>query len=463
MPTLTIALEKIVFLPANRVTDDTSVLTLKNLVFEPLCRWEHGQALPGLFARWEHSADGRLWRFYLRDGATFHDGVRCTADHVIDFLHGILQSVDTFGMPWSYARYFAGAEFTAEGPDCLAVRCVQPFGDIVEVFSEFYPCRTAADGAPLLGTGPWRVTGWNPDRDVTLQRVAPAAPGTAPRLRLVAQPDADQRWRDLRDGAIDIGHHLERMTAPDRRDPRFDWRLQANTLSVISYLNGSSGLFADPVARLAINHAVDVPTIIAELFHGLAVPAASVVSQFHLGSAQAAVQPLAYDPERARALFGQCAAAEQLVLRTPQYMPDKAAEVTAMVQQALARVGVRARVDTQADRPEYAREIGRKQMGDVAIFDSSPHSTFRVLNDKVSSASRGVWWQGHDDAALEALIVRANHAVAHADRAAAYGRCLARLNANPPWLYLFNPIEIAASRPGLEHVSLNHKGLLVIP
>jgi peptide/nickel transport system substrate-binding protein len=462
MQTLTIALEKIVFFPANRVTDDTSVLTLKNLVFEPLCRWEHGQSLPGLFARWDHSADGRQWRFYLRDGATFHDGVRCTADHVIDFLHGILQSVDTFGMPWSYARYFAGAVVTAQGPDCLQVQCEQPFGDIVEVFSEFYPSRETADGAPLLGTGPWRVTEWTPGQDVTLQRVA-AKPGAPRRLQLVAQPDADQRWHALRDGAADIAHHLERMTAPDRRDPRFDWRLQANTLSVISYLNSSSGLFADPAARLAINHAVDVPAIIAELFHGLAVPAASVVSQFHLGSAQAALQPLAYDAERARALFGGCAASAELVLRTPQYMPDKAADVTAMVQQALANVGVRARVDTQTDRPEYAREIGRKQMGDVAIFDSSPHSTFRVLNDKVSSASRGVWWQGHDDPALEALIVQANHSVAHADRAAAYGRCLARLNANPPWLYLFNPIEIVAARPGLEYISLNHKGLLVIP
>lgn len=39
---LTIALEKLDFLPANRVTDDTSILTLKNLVFEPLLRWQPG-------------------------------------------------------------------------------------------------------------------------------------------------------------------------------------------------------------------------------------------------------------------------------------------------------------------------------------------------------------------------------------------------------------------------------------
>lgn len=459
MQALTIALEKIAFFPANRVTDDTSVLTLKNLVFEPLCRWEHGESLPGLFARWEHKDDGRVWQFHLRPGAVFHDGVRCTVEHVIDFLQGILRSVDTFGMPWSYARYFAGASFTARTADCLEVHLPQPFGDIVDVFSEYYLCRETADGAPTLGTGPYRVSDWQAGQSATLERVGGNGPQ---RLRLIAEPDADARWEALRDGVVDIAHHLERRDTPQRRDPRFSWHLQANTLSVMSYLNASSGLFSHPQARLAINHAVDVDAIIAELFHGLAVPTASVVSQFHLGSAQAALQPIPYAPERARVLFSTLEHSAELVLRTPLHMPERAAEVTAMVQQALAAVGVTARIERQTDRPEYAREIGRKQMGDVAIFDSSPHSTYRVLNDKVSSATRGVWWQGHDDPQLETLILNANHALGHAARAVAYGRCLARLHANPPWLYLFNPVEIAAARPGLDGVSLNHKGLLLI-
>ena len=68
----TVALEKVDFLAADRVTDDTSVLTLKNLVLEPLCRWKDGRVGPALFARWSHSADGREWRFTLRDGRGRH-------------------------------------------------------------------------------------------------------------------------------------------------------------------------------------------------------------------------------------------------------------------------------------------------------------------------------------------------------------------------------------------------------
>ena len=45
---LTVALERVEFLPLGRVTDDTSILTLRSLVFEPLCRWRDGRVGPGL-------------------------------------------------------------------------------------------------------------------------------------------------------------------------------------------------------------------------------------------------------------------------------------------------------------------------------------------------------------------------------------------------------------------------------
>lgn len=58
--TLRLSLEKVDFRQPTQVTDDTSILTLKNLVFEPLLKWQPaGLAGPGLFGSWEHSPDGR--------------------------------------------------------------------------------------------------------------------------------------------------------------------------------------------------------------------------------------------------------------------------------------------------------------------------------------------------------------------------------------------------------------------
>ena len=61
---------------------------------------------------------------------------------------------------------------------------------------------------------------------------------------------------------------------------------------------------------------------------------------------------------------------------------------------------------------------------------------------------------------VERLIAQANDAVAYDDRERAYGRCLSRLQANPPWLYLFHPIVECFCAPGVEGISLDHKGVL---
>ncbi len=460
MNQLSIALEKVDFLPVGRVTDDTSILTLKTLVFEPLCRWENGVVHPALFSRWEHSPDGRRWRFEVRPDAVFHDGRPCTAQEIVAYVETILHAVDTFGMKWSYARYLADARFTIPSPGILVVENPTPLADILDIFSEFYIARPDSAGRSILGTGPYRVTTFTPRESVTLE---PARAGGGPaRIIAMAIPDADDRYAAVAGGSVDAALNLERASRRLDGDQRLQWGRATNTLSVMYYLNCFKGVFTSPLARRAINHAVDAQMIVDELFHGLGIPSSTIVSPFHLGHAAARVAPIPYDRDMAKALFEQAGASDDLVIRTPEHMPEKAVEISRVVQHALSAIGIRARLDIQPDRPEYAREVGRKEIGDMAIFDSSPHSTYRILNDKISSAVRAVWWQGHDDPPLEALIRSANHAVAPADREAAYGRCLARLNANPPWLYLFHPVEIFAARSGISGLTLDTKGVLNI-
>jgi peptide/nickel transport system substrate-binding protein len=179
-----------------------------------------------------------------------------------------------------------------------------------------------------------------------------------------------------------------------------------------------------------------------------------------MGARAAGLAPIAHDPDRAKRLFDAVGLDGPVHLRTPMTLPEKAREVTQAVADSLARIGVPSVIEEQHDRPEYAREIGRKNTGDVAIFDSSPHSTFRVLNDKISCRAQGVWWQGYEDEQAEALIAAANRAVGDEAREAAYGAVLRRLHANPPWLYLFHPVEVFAARPGAGRFALDGTGIL---
>lgn len=460
MSTLAISLEKVDFLPPTRVTDDTSVLTLKNLVFEPLLKWENGFVKPALFERWTHSEDGRQWRFFIREGATFHDGKPCTADDITCFIEGILDAVDTFGMKWSYARYLKDARVIAEASGTVRVENPEPIADILDIFSEFYICRLDAFDRPILGTGRYRVAEFEPQKRAVLERVGAVA--GPERIVALAERHADARYTQLKVGEVDAALNLERVEGPLSFDETFDWGRAVNTLSVMYYLNCSAGIFRSADARLAVNHAVDTAAIARDIFHGLAVPSSTIVSPFHLGAAKAGLEPIAYDPDQAKRLLDPVDTGNTIKLRTPTFMPERAPEVSRFVAASLEAVGLKVEVETELERPEYARQIGRKDMGDMAIFDSSPHSTYRILNDKISSETQAVWWQGYDDAETEALIRAANHAVDNASREAAYARCLTRLHQNPPWLYLVHPVDVFAARKGTAGLSIDHKGTLNI-
>ncbi|WP_431281930.1 ABC transporter substrate-binding protein [Humitalea sp. 24SJ18S-53] len=453
-----IAVEKLRFLPARQVTDDPALLTLRSLVLEPLCLWRHGRAAPGLFARWQHHDEGRRWIFQIRDGAIFHDGTPCDADTILHFIAGIRDAIDTFGMASSYARYLAGCRITALSRRDVQVEAPAPFADILDLFAEFFISRETAEGLPLLGTGPYRVVDYAPERQVRLARVyATAGPA---QVTLLAVPLAEDRLRALRDGAVDVAMNLERCEHRLAFDADLDWLRTVNTLSVTAFLNAASGPFARPEARLAVNHAVDGQAIVEEIFFGLGVPATTIVSPAHLGASAAALAPIPYDPEAARRLFDTADIRAPVLIRTPTTTPERAERISQALAEALSAVGVPARIEVQPDRPAYAREASRREIGDMAIFDSTPQSTYRILNDKISSAVRALWWQGHDDPALEALIQRANRTVGDTAREAAYGACLTRLHANPAWLYLFHPIAVAGMRDGCADLMLNARGVI---
>ena len=460
MSTLTIALEKVDFLPPARVTDDTSILTLKNLVFEPLLKWNDGQVLPALFSHWTHKPDGREWRFVIRKSAVFHDGQPCVASDITDFIDSILEAVDTFGMKWSYARYLADAEILADGDGAIVVRNPHPIADILDIFSEFYICRFAPDGMPVLGTGPFRVLNFETKVRTELERVS----GNAEPQRIIAlcEPSADQRYALLKSDKVDAALNLERVEGKLEFDDAFQWGRAVNTLSVMYYLNCGEGIFRSPQARLAANHAVDTAAICREIFGDLAVPSSSIVSPFHLGMRTAGLSPIAYDPDGARALLAEVDGDRKIKLRTPTFMPERAPEISRFVAKALEAVGFEVEIEIETDRPEYARQIGAKKMGDLAIFDSSPHSTYRILNDKISSVTKAVWWQGYDDPEAERLIAAANAAVEPDTREHAYAACLTYLNANPPWLYLAHPVDVFAARKDIAGLSIDHKGTLTI-
>lgn len=468
--TLRLSLENVDFRLPTQVTDDNSVVALKSLVFEPLLRWKpHGHVEPALFDSWSNSSDARTWRFQIRENAIFHDGKPCDATAIVTYIEGFLTSRDYFDMPWSYSRYFADTKFSVGDNRTVKVETSEPFADILGIFCEFWPSRIDTDGKPVLGTGPFRVVEFERKNGIgraTLERLNPTRENIPHTILASHEPDAAKRFRLLREGKVDVALNLER--AEDLTVINFDsslhWNRLTSTLSVIYYLNCTDGVFSSPEARLAANLAVDNAALVKEVYHGLALPSATIVSPAHLGFPESQLDPIPYDPKRARILLEGLDTITPLILRTPTYMPEHAQKIAKFVAKSLRQVGFQVDVRVETNRPDYARSIGfHKRIGSLALFDSTPNSTFRVLDDKISSASHATWWLGYHDDETQELFQEAKRMTDYKDRAHAYAEVLRRLQENPPWLYIAHPEIVWASRHDLPYdLRIGQSGILSI-
>lgn len=462
METLSIAVTKARILPARQTTDEWNTQTIQALVFEPLVRWQDGNAIPALAESWEVLEEGRRWVFRLREGARFGDGSPCTAGDVLRMIETVRSARDSFGMAGPYARYLADLTLSAPDERTVELRCPEPNGDIADFLCEIYIIKEDAQGRPVLGTGAYTVEDYANGEFVRLRRREDASPSLQyERLEFLAMPEAEERYQALVSGRVGLAMDLDQLEQMPAGDD-FVWQQKANTLSVPFFLNGFVPPFNQPAARLGINLAVDRQALIDEVWGGRALPAATVVSPFHCGY-DSRIQPLACDLERAKALFDQAGMPAELHLRTPTYMPERALRTSQVVAGQLARVGIKVRIEVVEDRPEYARQVGAKQIGHMALFDSSPHSTCRVLFDKISSRQRAVWWQGVEDPAADDLFAQAHAEYRPRERWEKYGLALRHLNQNPHWLYLYHPILVFACVPEVRGVELTHSGLLRFP
>ncbi|KXH34799.1 hypothetical protein CSAL01_00380 [Colletotrichum salicis] len=433
---LRLSLENVDFRLPIQVTDDNSVTALKSLVFEPLLRWQpHGRVKPGLFDRWQHSPDARVWHFHIRDDAYFHNNEPCKAKYVVAYIKALLDSRDYFGMRWSYSRYFAQTKFSAEDDRTVKVVNAEPFADIEGVFCKFWPSRIDKNGKPVLGTGPFRVVEFEREGGngrAVLQRLNPMRHDSPHTITATMESSAAGRLRLLREGEVDSALNLERVDDLNLLD--FDsslrWGRVTSTLSAIYYLNCTEGIFASPDARLAANLALDNDALVKEVYYGFAKSSATIVSPYHLGFPESKLQPISYDPDRARDLLKDFDKGTPLVLRTPVYMPEHAQKISKFVASSLQSIGFEVEIKVETNRPEYARWTGgsrqkrwnrqavRARINGPSTYTLPPEESW--ASPKSSSYRHTYTYRRRIDTID--IDLRLNRTVAPADHISSFGR-----------------------------------------
>jgi peptide/nickel transport system substrate-binding protein len=469
-PKLTVVQSSVSIGDPHIASDSSNRLGLIRSIYEALVMMdEGGDYQPSLAERWDVADDARTWTFFLRSGVPFHNGEVMNASDVVATLGRVLDPAigGAFGTQGVYLSYLGTAEISAVDDATVRIVTAEPMADLLDLLVAMpISPASALDGLPgaYVGSGPYKVTKQG-DTEVVLSPHDDywGAPPRYREIRWIAEPDAERRVDAVLDGeadiAVDIGIEGSRRVAQDGRALTREWD---SGLAIIFMANAFEGPLTDRRVRQALNYAVDVDEIIAEIKDGAAKPLNGYLTPHHFGyDPETPVYP--YDPDQARSLLAEAGYADglELTFDIPAGMPDEAPRLARMMAEQLGRVGIDVEIVEHGDRAAYSEMVREKRIHDAAAFDSSPRSTFRVLREKIHSGLRGPWWEGYTNEEVDALIDEAQGTFSDADRQALYRRIYRMVRDDAPWIFLYRPTRYWGVAQSLEDWEPRADGLLI--
>lgn len=256
------------------------------------------------------SADGRTVTYRLRDDVRWQDGVPLTARDVVFTVHAILNPKNNVGSRYPYDRY---RDVSAPDAHTVVVRTREPDAAVVGLFfttdnnfsilpehllGKEPELNDVAFNAKPIGTGPYRVAGWERGNAIHLVanpryfRGKPAI--DAIDLRYV--PDANTELVQLKtgelDGVLGVNVALGRQLAA----------LANKRFSNVPYPGGDTFVFnterpilADARMRRAIARVLDRVRLVRDAYAGVATAEDASRGLFSYGDDPHAPWPT-YDP-----------------------------------------------------------------------------------------------------------------------------------------------------------------------
>jgi peptide/nickel transport system substrate-binding protein len=342
---------------------------------------------PGLAERWETSADGLRWRFYLRKGVKFHDGADFTADDVVFSAERVRAPGSNF-----QTRLPKDAEVVKVDDHTVDVRLTTPNPTLITEWYTWYimsrswaerhnvvaPMPVSAERPSYAalhanGTGPFRIESHEPGVR-TIFKANPHWWGTPEHnlTEIVFTPIASPGTRvaALLSGAVDVIEpvpiqDIERVNAnpgtyvvsgAELRTIFFGFDQIRDEL-LYSSVKGKNP-FKDRRVRQAFYQAVDIETIKSRVMRGLSRPSALLISPEvfpHWDSFKRAP----FDIEAAKRLLAEAGYSDgfEVGMDCPndRYVND--GEICIAVAGMLARIGIKVSLNIQPKSRYFAKAL----------------------------------------------------------------------------------------------------------
>lgn len=343
--------------------DFTANVVICNITEGPVMVDPSG-ALQPLLAETYEQPDQLTYIYNLRSGVKFHDGSEMTAADVIASIERVRNPAIASPMAWM----FDPAESIEATEDMqVTIKLTEPSGTFQYVMS-----TTAGHVMPKslidstldtptqspIGTGPYKFDSWEAGSEITLQKhdeywqegkpyfqTAVFKIVTDPTTRTAGLSTGElQMVRDIQPDQLAVVQGIENV----------------ELLEVVGYtcemvvMRNDQEPFNDANVRKAVSMAIDVPSILENLYLGAAVQSNSTtVPPTMPGSAADQLAPVAFDVDGAKAALAESAFPDgfDTKLLVDSESTLRVAEAQA-IQQMLAEIGVNVEIEQvpQADR-----------------------------------------------------------------------------------------------------------------
>lgn len=265
--------------------------TVQNQIFEGLCaRDGNGNPVPGVAEKWDISADGLKYTFYLRENAKWSNGDPVTAQD-FEFAWKTTLSPE-LGSEYAEQLYYLknGAAYNKKNASAdqvgvkalndrtLEVTLEKPTAYFLSLlaFHTYYPVHKktvesnpnwAADVKTIIGNGPFKMTAWTHNSKIELvknDKYWDAAKVKLDRLDLILSDSNTTVLSMYENNQVDV---VEEPVPPVAEIPRLK---KENKIKVYPYLgtyfyefNTKKAPFDNPKVRKAFALAIDRETLIS--------------------------------------------------------------------------------------------------------------------------------------------------------------------------------------------------------
>ncbi|TQN32112.1 peptide/nickel transport system substrate-binding protein [Haloactinospora alba] len=289
---------------------------------------ENNEPIPGLAESWETSDDGLTWTFTIRDGVEWSDGEPLTAEDVAWTYSTMMSDDGAATANGNFVENFT--EVTAPDERTVRIELEQPQSTMLALDIPIVPKHVWKDvddyaqfnnddDFPIVGSGPFQITDYQPNQSVTLEANEDywRDPPNFDRLVFRYYSDKDAEIEALRKGEVSFASGLTPAQADSLRDEEnitvnnaagkrfqaFTINPGARTKDGTEFGDGHPAL-QDKTVRQAIMRAIDREEIVDKAHGGYAEAAGGYIpSRYDKYSWQPEEQRLGFDPQAAEEML----------------------------------------------------------------------------------------------------------------------------------------------------------------